>query len=52
MCIPTHNGRVKVTSTPELEGLKGFDPQLEYAYDRKVSAKDSPDGKDHYYRGI
>lgn len=32
MCIPTHDrqGRVKVTSTPELEGLKGFDPQMTY----------------------
>ena len=32
MCIPTHDrqGRVKITSTKELDGLKGFDPQLEY----------------------
>ena len=32
MCIPTHDrqGRVKITSTPELEGLKGFDPQMKY----------------------
>lgn len=32
MCIPTHDkgGRVKITSTKELEGLKGFDPQMEY----------------------
>lgn len=30
MCIPTHNGRVKIASTKELEGLKGFDPQLAY----------------------
>lgn len=32
MCIPTHDkgGRVKITSTKELEGLKGFDPQMAY----------------------
>lgn len=32
MCIPTHDsrGRVKITSTKELEGLKGFDPKLAY----------------------
>ena len=32
MCIPTHDrqGRVKITSTKPLEGLKGFDPQMEY----------------------
>lgn len=33
MCIPTHDskGRVKVTSTPPLEGLEGFDHQTQYA---------------------
>lgn len=32
MCIPTHDskGRVKVTSTPPLKGLEGFDPKMEY----------------------
>ena len=32
MCIPTHDkhGRVKITSTKELEGLKGFDPKMAY----------------------
>lgn len=32
MCIPTHdkNGKVKITSTSPLEGLKGFDPKMEY----------------------
>lgn len=32
MCIPTHDkkGRVKITSTDELEGLKGFDPKEKY----------------------
>lgn len=32
MCIPTHDrqGRVKVTSSPALKGLEGFDPQMTY----------------------
>ena len=32
MCIPTHDraGKVKITSTNELEGLKGFDPKMSY----------------------
>ena len=32
MCIPTHDkaGKVKITSTSELEGLKGFDPKTKY----------------------
>lgn len=30
MTIPTHNGKVKITSTPELLGLKGFDAKYEY----------------------
>lgn len=30
MCIPTHNGNVKITSTRELKDLKGFDPQSRY----------------------
>lgn len=32
MCIPTHDpkGRVKITSTPPLKGLEGFDPKLKY----------------------
>ena len=51
MCLPTNNGKVRITSTNELQGLKGFDPKLEYGYDRMVSAKDSADGRDHYYRG-
>ena len=35
MCIPTHdkNGRVKVTSTPALKGLEGFDPKMTYGPD-------------------
>ena len=31
MCIPTHYGNVKITSTNELKGLKGFDAKVEYA---------------------
>ena len=30
MCIPTNNGKVKITSTPSLKGLEGFDPKTEY----------------------
>ena len=32
MCIPTHDkaGKVKITSTPPLEGLEGFDPKTKY----------------------
>lgn len=32
MCIPTHDkmGKVKVTSTPPLKGLEGFDPKSAY----------------------
>jgi DNA-binding CsgD family transcriptional regulator len=45
MCIPTHDkaGKVKITSTPKLKGLEGFDSKS-YQYDDI-----SPDGK-HYYR--
>jgi DNA-binding CsgD family transcriptional regulator len=32
MCIPTHDagGKVKITSTPPLKGLEGFDPKIKY----------------------
>lgn len=32
MCIPTHDksGRVKISSTPPLKGLEGFDPKTTY----------------------
>lgn len=35
MCIPTNDkkGRVKITSTPPLKGLEGFDPKTEYGPD-------------------
>lgn len=47
MCIPTHDrgGKVKIQSRPELEGLKGFDPQLEYGGEMRKDSK----GKEHYY---
>ena len=49
MCIPTHDrrGKVKITSTPELKELKGFDNKLEYGTVEKIGA----DGKKRYYRG-
>lgn len=49
MCIPTHDrkGKVKIASTPELKGLKGFDNKLEYGTEERIG----PDGKKHYYRG-
>lgn len=35
MCIPTHDskGKVKITSTPSLKGLEGFDPKVAYGPD-------------------
>lgn len=49
MVIPTHDkgGKVKVTSTPPLKGLEGFDPKMSYGYDKKTV---DADGKEHYYR--
>ena len=49
MCIPTHDrrGRVKITSTPELEGLKGFDNKLQYGTEERIKA----DGTKGYFRG-
>ena len=48
MCIPTHDrrGRVKVTSTKELEDLIGFDNKYEYGTEAKTDAN----GKIRYYR--
>lgn len=49
MCIPTHDkgGKVKITSTPSLQDLEGFDPKIQYgSHDKKTDA----DGNDHYYR--
>ena len=49
MVIPTHDrgGKVKVTSTPPLKGLEGFDPKMAYGYDKKTV---DADGSEHYYR--
>ena len=46
--IPTHDpkGKVKITSTPELQELKGFDSKS-YKYDEVRVDKN---GKEHYYR--
>ena len=30
MCIPTHNGKVRILNEEPLKGLEGFDPQWEY----------------------
>lgn len=48
MCIPTHDskGKVKITSTPPLKGLEGFDSK-QYQADKVV--KDS-DGTVHAYK--
>lgn len=48
MCIPTHdrNGKVKITSTKELKGLKGFDSKS-YQYDEVVTESD---GTKRYFR--
>lgn len=50
MCIPTHDrqGRIKVTSTPPLKGLEGFDPKLEYPERKGMKyMKDPVTGKDN-----
>ena len=49
MCIPTHDksGKVKITSTPPLKGLEGFDPKTAYGSD---DVKVDADGTSHYYR--
>ena len=49
MCIPTHDrgGKVKIASKEPLEGLKGFDPQASYQYDKHTVDEN---GEDHYYR--
>lgn len=49
MCIPTHDkkGKVKITSTPALEGLKGFDPKTAYPERKGMKyMKDPKTGKD------
>ena len=41
MCIPTHDpaGRVRITSTPPLKGLEGFDPKVQYGPDTYEAGK-------------
>lgn len=45
MVVPT-NKNVKITSTPQLKGLKDFDPTMAYGGTTKLDAN----GKEHYYR--
>ena len=49
MCIPTHDraGKVKVTSTPPLKGLEGFDPKDKYGAD---DVRTDSNGTKHYYQ--
>ena len=49
MCIPTHDraGKVKVTSTPPLKGLEGFDPKDKYGAD---DVRTDSNGIKHYYQ--
>ena len=50
MCIPTHDskGKVKITSTPTLKGLEGFDPKIEYPERAGMKyMKDPKTGKDN-----
>ena len=49
MCIPTHDkgGKVKITSTPPLKGLEGFDPKMAYPERPGMKyMKDPKTGKD------
>ena len=49
MCIPTHDksGKVKITSTPPLKGLEGFDPKTQYPERPGMKyMKDPKTGKD------
>lgn len=41
MCIPTHDpkGKVKITSTPPLKGLEGFDAKVKYGPDTYEAGK-------------
>lgn len=49
MVIPCNSSRsnVRITSTPPLKGLEGFDPKDKYQYDTK---KVDENGNVHYYR--
>lgn len=51
MCIPTHNGKVKITSTKPLDGLKSFDPKMSYPeVPGMVYMKDEKRGVDNTQR--
>lgn len=52
MVIPCNSptSKIKIVSKPNLKGLEGFEPKSEYSADKVVYAKDSEDGKDHYYQ--
>ena len=49
MVIPCNSpaSRVKITSTPPLKGLEGFDPKERYGYSE---TRTDSDGTEHYYR--
>ena len=49
MCIPTHDkaGKVKVTSTPKLGGLEGFEGKDVYG---AHEVREDANGKKHYYQ--
>lgn len=49
MCIPTNDkaGKVKVTSTPSLKGLEGFEPKDQYGAD---DVRTDAHGNKHYYQ--
>lgn len=49
MVIPCNSpgSKVKITSTPPLKGLEGFDPKMSYGYSR---VETDANGKEHYYR--
>lgn len=49
MVVPCNSSgsKVKITATPPLKGLEGFDPKMSYGYSRmETDAK----GNEHYYR--
>lgn len=49
MVIPCNSGssKVKITATPPLKGLEGFDPKMDYGYSR---VETDSSGNKHYFR--
>ena len=49
MVIPCNSSgsRVRITSTPPLEGLKNFEPKVTYGYDKVTT---DANGNEHYFR--